>query len=167
MWFHTQLELKILNGIKHRSTTNDNLIRKTFGDIAGEQYDLMKRTVALPRGENITEAVSASKSNFESNSGTTRKLHQKSKTKEQSLATLHIHLGQETRNPHPLDLWNEVRKQLIVTLENEEIEKEFHFDWAENRGVVTCTNDEETVEMFINMIKLIKIKGQTFKAWIQ
>ena len=47
MWCHVQLEQKILNGIQHRSTiwrqkkrlrtttADDNLIRKTFGDIAG------------------------------------------------------------------------------------------------------------------------------------
>ena len=81
---------------------------------------------------------------------------------------LHVHLGQETQDSLSQDLWKKVKNLLNVTLENEDSElesgKDFDLDWVDGRGVITCIK-ENTVDIFIEIIQDIKIKGQKFRAW--
>ena len=93
---------------------------------------------------------------------------EKDKTKQESPAILHVHLGQETRAPLTQDLWNKVTKRLTSTLEIEdivlELEKDFNLDWSDDKGIITCIK-EDTMDIFIEMIQDFKIKGQKFRAW--
>ena len=81
---------------------------------------------------------------------------------------LHVHLGQETQDSLPQDLWKKVTNQLNFTLDNEDIElelgKDFDLDWVDGRGVITCIK-ENTMDIFIKMIQDFKIKSQKFRAW--
>ena len=81
---------------------------------------------------------------------------------------LHVHLGQETQYSLSQDLWKKVKNLLNVTLDNEDSElelgKDFHLDWVDGKGLITCIN-KNTVGIFIEIIQDFKIKGQTFGAY--
>ena len=83
-------------------------------------------------------------------------------------AILHVHLGQDTQEPLPKDLWKKVTKHVNFTLEIEDIElklgHDFNLDWSDGKGVITCIK-QNTVDIFIKMIQDFKIKSQKFRAW--